>query len=258
MFRFALKPLEEVQAWGEPPNLSLSWFALTDGYCFVEMGDHKVLWYSDTGCRELSWDLEAAPEGFELAVSYWVSRLFEDIAELYPAILEPVPNDIAAILDTADSHQRWNDFVATWDGDGDNEADLLWIDQRTLDTGYLRAGPRPTFWRVGDTIRMRCDNRGNVLDGVAIWSSELVEHEVAVSELVEHVRRFGSALLAQMDKRTRRVEAGWCPQGVRLDAGDLRRDHESRVKEWQTAITRAAPPTNWGAVRHALKRRSHV
>ncbi len=253
MFRFALKPLEAIEPWGEAPKLSLSWFALTDGYYFIEVGDHKVLWYSEGGCRAQGWDFPPTPVGFELAASYQVSRLFEDIAELYSAILEPVPEDIAAILDTADSHQEWNVLIANWDWKDDTEAGLLWADQRTLDTGYLRAGPRPTFWRVGDTIRFRCDNRRKLLDGARIWSSELVEHELPVREFVEHVRLFGSSLLSQMDERTGRVEAGWCREGVRLDAAELRRDHESRVEQWRAATSRPCVPTDWNVVRRVLK-----
>jgi hypothetical protein len=79
-----------------------------------------------------------------------------------------------------------------------------------------------------------------------------VEQELPVSEFVAHVKRFGSSLLSQMEERTRQVEDGWSPSKARLDAADLRRDHEYRVEEWHAATSRMAEPTDWNIVRRLL------
>lgn len=254
VFRFALKPIDKVQPWGTEGDLRLHWYGLTDGYYFIEVGEHRILWYSEAACQEQGWDFSATPAGFEFAADYQVVRLLEDIAEILPAILEPVPDDIASILATADSQRAWTELVETWDWQDDTEAALLWLNDRTLDTGYLRAGPRPTFWRVGDTIKLRCDNRNTLLDGVNIWSSTLVEYELPAAEFAAAVEIFAAALLLQMDERTKRVESGWAPKGVRVDSVDLRREHKSRIEQFRAAFSQTRPPTDWAMVRRARNR----
>jgi hypothetical protein len=41
-FRFELRPLDEVEPWGDDPP-SLSWFGLTDGWYWIEAGGHELL-----------------------------------------------------------------------------------------------------------------------------------------------------------------------------------------------------------------------
>lgn len=249
MFEFTLRPMDEIAPWGRPGDLSLSWFALTDGYYHLDVGGQKIWRYSEEGCRAQGWSFPPSPPGFELSVAYQVARPFEDLIEILPSVLEPVPADIARHLETAEAHRSWNDFVSDWDWHDDTEGGLLWVCDRTLDSGYLRAGPDITFWRVDDVIRIRCDNRDKLLDGVAIWSSALVELELPLGVFLDAVRAFGNDLIAQMDERTTAVERGWSRDGVRLKAADLRRDHEERATWLEAAVARRRPPTDWPMVR---------
>ncbi len=41
-FRFALRPLDEVSAWGADRPV-LHWFALTEGRCSLEVDGHRLL-----------------------------------------------------------------------------------------------------------------------------------------------------------------------------------------------------------------------
>lgn len=191
--------MDEIEAWGTPDSPRLHWFGLTAGYYFLEVGDQKIFWYSEAACRQQGWAFPPTPAGFELAVSYQVCRLFEDIGAILPSVMEPVPEDIASLVDTAESQRDWQEFVERWDWEDDTEAGLLWLSHRTLDTGYLRAGPSPVCWRVGDTIKLRCDDRSTLLDGVKIWSNKVVEFTQPVDAFVADVQRFGDALLMQMD-----------------------------------------------------------
>lgn len=252
MFRFALKPLNEVQLWGEPGDQSLHWYALTDGYYFIEAGTERILWYSETACRAQGWEFPPTPHGFEWAASYHLCRLFEDVAQVVPAVLEPVPDDVAQILDNAEDHRKYDDFVNNWDWQDDTEDGLLWVSQRTIDTAYLRAGPWVTFWRTGDTIRVRCDNRLNLLDGVQIWSAELVEHELPVDDFLASLHEFGDSLLQAMDKRVQEAEGGWSLPNVRLDATELRRDHTARIAQWKNTFS-CHQKTDWDVVRRSWR-----
>jgi hypothetical protein len=46
LFNFQLDPIDEIVPWGEPPDLHLSWYALTLGQCLVQVGSEELLRYS--------------------------------------------------------------------------------------------------------------------------------------------------------------------------------------------------------------------
>jgi len=47
LFNFSLRPLDQVQPWGSAPDLSLSWFSLTDGCYWIDAGGEELLRFSD-------------------------------------------------------------------------------------------------------------------------------------------------------------------------------------------------------------------
>lgn len=256
LIRFALRSLDEIEPWGEPDNLSLSWFALTDGYYLVTHGDSEIYRYSPTALSTLGWTPGPTPEGFENSVDYQVCRLFHDLAEIIPSVVEEVPSDVATLLDTTSTQKKWEQTVDDWDWESasDSAESLLWVDHRTLDSGYLQAGPDITFWRTGDAIRIRCDNRTRQVDGVQIWQSERMDAEVPLSEFLAEIRHFGDDLLAKMDERVKLVEAGWKREGVTLDPKDLRKQQVDNASLWSAALGSAPRTTDWSLVRAAMNR----
>lgn len=94
-FRFELRPLAEVAPWGGDQP-SLSWYSLTDGRYWIELGDVELLRY--------------VPEEGEVRpyVDYYVVRLWEDLLQLFPAAIEDVPMDLVDVLRTDASD--WSDL----------------------------------------------------------------------------------------------------------------------------------------------------
>jgi hypothetical protein len=106
VFEFALRQLNQIVPWGEPPNLTLHWFGLTDGSYFVDLGDTHLLEYS-------------AALDVPVHVEYQVARLHEDLLEMLPDVLAPVPasvlrgftnGSLAATL--ADLRRTWSESQA--------------------------------------------------------------------------------------------------------------------------------------------------
>jgi hypothetical protein len=93
-FRFELRPVDKITPWGGQDRM-LHWFGLTDGWYWIELDGHELLRYSDTTLRR--W----RGEGYDAArpyVDYQVVRLWEDVIQLAPAVLEPVPADLARFV----------------------------------------------------------------------------------------------------------------------------------------------------------------
>jgi hypothetical protein len=96
-FAFELRPLAAIRPWtdarGEDPHLS--WFGLTDGWCWIETGQEQLFRYDDATLS--TW----RAEGFEAGrpyVDYQVVRLWEDALAVLPHVLEPVPDVLRSFV----------------------------------------------------------------------------------------------------------------------------------------------------------------
>ncbi len=107
-FRFQLRPLSEITGWGTDGR-DLHWFALTDGWYWIEIEGVELLRYDDVTLSRLC-------VGGLPYVDYYVVRLWEDLICQLPEMLEPVPPDL-------------RDFIAgdssTWAERDENEEDFV-------------------------------------------------------------------------------------------------------------------------------------
>jgi hypothetical protein len=102
-FRFELRPVDEIMPWGDQDR-TLHWFGLTDGWYWIELDGQELLCYSGDMLRR--W----RGEGHEAArpyIDYQVARLWEDLIQIAPAVLEPVPADLVRFV--ASHPARWTE-----------------------------------------------------------------------------------------------------------------------------------------------------
>jgi hypothetical protein len=83
LFEFILRPLNKVAPWGNAPDLSLSWFGLTDGDYRINVGSEHLFAYSEGIKRHFS---TKDPNFRGDYVNYHVVRLWEDICEILPDV----------------------------------------------------------------------------------------------------------------------------------------------------------------------------
>ena len=89
LFNFQLRSLEQVLPWQSQGQSYLHWFGLTDGWYWLHLGEVEHFRYTDAIMavwRETTDDVAVLPY-----VDYQVVRLWEDIQEILPHILEPIP-----------------------------------------------------------------------------------------------------------------------------------------------------------------------
>ena len=257
MFHFTLDPIDEVAPWGEPPDLNLHWFGLTLGTYFIQAGEEQLLRYSDEclACFAAKCSAWAKPS----FVDYQVARLYEDLFEIVPYILEPIPQELSEL---ARSKRRW-----TWMKGCDQwleskpETDptawetyfeaVNWISQRSLDTGYLSPSARIWFWRLGDTITVEWDNQEKLFDGVPAWAAQQGSYSLSVDQFVAELEAFRRSFLDAMRMRVDQVRRFWSRPDVRIDVQQVMADQEHH--ESPASMERLdSPPTNWSAVTSAL------
>ena len=104
LFQFELRPLDQVEPWGGSADPNLHWLGLTDGEYWIQAGNHRLFEYSDAAL--------ARSRGSRCC-EYQVVRLYEDVIDLAPNALEPVPQELQRYIALDDS-RSWNHYWSRW------------------------------------------------------------------------------------------------------------------------------------------------
>ncbi|MFE3018304.1 DUF5984 family protein [Streptomyces sp. NPDC059256] len=221
-FRFELRPLADVRPWGgEKP--SLHWFGLTDGWYWIEVGGHQLLRYSDRTLHR--WAAKFGAERAFPYADYYVARLWEDVLEMVPTVLEPIPDDLVSFV------TRDRDDWPRGDRTPQAETAEQWHAERSIYLGPLRNPPHIRWWRTitedGDLVTVDWMHRP---DAEIEFSCPLMGRvEVPTSVFVDAVTAFDRALLAAMDQRIHALETTGPPAGVTVDLDALRQEQQERA-----------------------------
>jgi Family of unknown function (DUF5984) len=236
-FRFRLRPITEVSPWG--PDRRLHWSGLTDGWYWIEIDGLELLRYAPQTGRTWIGDGPAAPTSY---VDYYVVRLWEDVLDLLPAVLEPVPDDLAELMSSDPGNWVSLDEAHT-------EAAADWHGSHALDMSYLRCPPSIRWWR------RIVDSHDHT---IVAWQHESGEIEftaprnghatMPTSEFVGAVEELDRELLAAMEERIAELEGSGPTPGVHIDMQQLRAGHQYRATWLQRRRTQA-PATDWTEVR---------
>lgn len=247
---FRLLPIAKMQPWGEAGDLTLHWFGLTDGCYWIEVGEDRLFEYSE----------HAQAAGSGRYCGYQVVRLYEDLMNMLPDILEPVPGSLIPYLSGSTAlHWRANfdawcdrsdaldkerfyqlvDDAATWSGD------------RRLDSGYLSPSANISIWSDAESVHFEWDNRDRVFDGKCAWSALQGSYPMPRAEFIDEIRSFHDRLMDQMSERVQEVLAGALPSGIHIDMPALVREHEQRTRTLEQALLRESR-TDWRRVEAAI------
>lgn len=249
-FCFDLDAVEDIEPWGENEDRTLHWFGLTSGRYWISTPLGEALRYTDE--RVKLWNL------FSPYVDYQIARFFEDLQLVLPAVFEPVPPDIAALV----SDDEWFARAKKWiDGaeNGEERRELCyaamdWYQNRTLDTMYLVNGPLFHFWRTGEDISVRWEPSGKSPEGV--WSTPEGQFTVGVEQFRSSAYAFFSDVLEAMQERVDAIQTGgWHRADCKLDIPLLLKEQQQRTA-WVENLKERRSETNWQKVRSLIERLS--
>jgi len=243
LFNFTLAPLAEVMPWGEPGALSLHWFGLTQGQYWIAAGQDLLLEYSAE---------EVARSGLPRFCDYYVVRLHEDLLDMLPSILEPVPEDLAPWLQRAE-----RDALYAWEPQAEEAWDtrdlaLSWISGRTLDLRYLSAAADIRLWSYLTSVYIAWDNRGFLNGEAPAWSAQAGSIALQRSMFEAQLRSFHARLMQELAERVEAVVGGALDSAIAIDLHQLAREQEQRGGALEAALARSSPSTNWTQVRKAM------
>lgn len=267
-FNFRLRELSAVVPWhdADGSHAHLGWFGLTDGWYWIEAGleseSVELFRYSeplvDRWMREYArkpW-LEALPY-----VDYQVSRLWEDVLDVLPDALDPVPPRLARTLGPDGPWTRWERAAsraadrapAKWEAWELLEVAARWWWARRLDAAYLQAGPQIWFWSDGIDVHLQWDNRERFLDGRPAWEAILGQSAVPAADFVAEVRAFDTHFIARMRDRITLAQTNWTRPDVALEPSlDQEQLARSRRFSQRLETITQREPTRWDAVFRAI------
>lgn len=249
LFNFDLVPLDQVTPWGEPDAASLHWWGLTDGWYWLQVGEHRLFEYSGP---------DPMPHRSRFC-DYYVARLYEDVTSILPEVLDPVPDDLRDLIALpASSVQptfltRCEDLLETPDLDETIRDHLFtiveWIQLRYLDTGHLCPSTSIGIWSDQTSVHVQWDNRRKLLNGKEAWSARYGTLTFAKDHFLKEVSSFHERLMASMEDRVRRVLDGALGNSVKIDLPELQREQD--VRSQPIKLKYELPETNWTRIRQA-------
>lgn len=243
LFEFELKPVEEIQPWGEEPTLTLSWFALTDGVFRMNVGDSTLFRYSKEILRywETSDFLDA-----DYQIASFARDMLNTVAAAkveLPDFLQPLASNWERLCDV-ENHAREHEAYY--------EA-FRWLGHRTPWTSYLVQHPVISFVRQGDNILIGWDNRDRVIEGIPVWESTFGSFVMPLDRFLQECRQFSNKLLADMHTRIKRIEIGEAKAQIPLNSDELLTQHKAWQKEFDEYFaTQGATEDSWLETQKAL------
>ncbi|MBC8138191.1 MAG: hypothetical protein H8F28_20110 [Fibrella sp.] len=260
-FHFRLMPAEEIPPWGtEQGQPTLSWFGLTRGYFWIEVGGQELFRYTDAVLDH--WQ-RLYPRSLRASLpyeEYQVARYWEDLLDMLPAILDPLPDDFAKRLVDASRWRSWEEGALRWAKEcGDESLDIYstgleWWSQRRWQAWHLAHPPRLWLWRVKDMIHIRWDNRDITVDGMLVWEAQQGEYTLSVAEFLAAVESFHARFLSKMELRVNAVRTAWSRPKVKIDFDALILEQAARPGwlEYTVRPTTVQRALSWEQVREAI------
>jgi hypothetical protein len=241
LIEFLLRPIDEIEPWGTPPKLNLHWFGLSDGSYHIDLGDVRLLEYDE-------------PPGLPRHVEYQLARLHQDLIEMAPFVLAPLPDKMVSLLPDA-SVASACDILGRRFSNGDHDAvgeALEPFQARKLDSLYLSPGFGVWLWSHGEQVVIEWDNRSCLIDGQPAWTATVGKRELHREDFLEELRSFDRRLMTAMDDRIRAITDSWRRSDIRLDLPQIRADHAERSTWLAKALDRPTPSCDWAAVAREL------
>lgn len=258
LVNFRLRPLEKVQPWGKPPDLNLSQFGFTEGFYRLQVGSEFLLNYSDEFVDH--WAKQSSNAYGGSFVDYYVVRLWEDILDMLPDVLEPLSTELSNFFGKDETAWfEWESNAVDW---VDNQPDedkaietfelaVSWQRARRLDAAYLQNAPKIWIWSTDRNVIISWDNTEAVLEGVQVWSAGQGHYYVERGEFLDEVRAFHDKLMIEMAERVESVCDRWCRSEIYVDTQHLRYEQHDRETWLNHALTRSSS-VSWNDVLSAI------
>lgn len=241
LFDFILKPLQDIEPWGSPDDPNLHWFGLTDGWYSIAVGSHRLFEYTPDLLNRWrpTWPDVGQPVPWP---DYQVVRLYEDIFDIAPAVIRPLPDELWKFVRDLDYINEWEKLrskaMLAIPDDGEEhekcwqeyELATSWWSNHFLWSGHLSGGPSIWFARHQNQVSISWDNTECTIDNLKTWTADRGKLVMAVSDFKSELRSLHDRLMTQMAERIAILQKDNPLSGVRIDMDALLFEHSQRER----------------------------
>lgn len=241
---FSLQALEKIEPFGANSGSHLSWFGLTDGVLWIEIGDRSIYTYS-----------KQAQQYFDSKTAYneyYISRFLEDFFAIFPMVAQSIPYELYKEIenfkrDTEDwltHHESLpeQEFCRFYDEEYLPLTQWYW--NRGFDSGHLVAGPWIGCFRHQDKVKILWEGDWIEQAGISVWEYPNATVELNYRDFVEGVELFFCQFFEAMTQQvTQAIEKEWLE--ISLDKAYLQQEHLQRKEMFgkQVAQLKTEQPT---------------
>ena len=260
MINFKLRELENIIPWGQEPELSLHWFALTDGDLWLKFGNEIIYEYSLEVMNY--WGDKPTPYN-----DYQLSRFIEDFTWIFDKIRETIPKELYDLTEDLKKFQsdakKWLEIFDTDEVENNDvyfdeyEKLISWTCERSFNSIHLIGGPNLSFFRRNDKVRIVWETEHTLENGINLWTAKDGSFEMDYSDFVTKIKIFGQSFFAEMDKQIElTVSKEW--GHIKIDKQRLVEEHKERKEEFYSKLLLLdkAPTdkTNWKEIEQIFNR----
>lgn len=260
MINFKLIEIDKILPWGQEPELSLHWFALTEGDLWLTFGNETIYEYTKEAIDY--WGNKHTPYN-----DYQLSRFIEDFTALFNKIREPIPE---YFYNLTKNLKKFESDARKWLDLNDEEEDLdnvfysekydkliSWTYQRTIDSSHLIGGPNLSFFRSNKKVRIVWDTEHFLENGIRLWTAKSGSFEMDYSDFIDKIKTFGQSFFSAMDKQVELAIANeW--GNIKIDKNRLVEEHKERKDEFFSTLLLldqgSTDKTNWTEVEQLFNR----
>jgi hypothetical protein len=262
LFEFKLKPLQDFKSYCEEHPLTLSWFWLTDGIYYMNVGEEQL--FRTTNEMLNHWKQEYPNTDVNQPfVDYMVVRLYEDLLDKLVDVIQPIPTTLQKYIATREEREHWSSAAwELWESTEDEaikdmcELATEWCGySRHLSTGHLICGPGITLWRIDNTIHIRWDNGDNEIDGIPYWTTTRGEYTLSADAFMQEVESFHQRLMNEMGQRVQLISTNNpLDPRINIDIQGLIKEHEQRKNTLAAEMSRKPSVDDWMTVIDATEK----
>ena len=244
----------------------LVWYFLTDGFFWLNIGDKTLFQFSDEVIK--IWEKSGYPLPTKLSekcMSYPVVRLWEDMIDIFPTIIEPVPTEFHKLfmqpLDTiADYAEKWEKYSRLQEQKIKYKKHGLpfnkpfFFDNHMLNTWYMSDSPTLYFWCYKDDMWFSWDftDHYEIDEGtqqqVDVWTARKGIHHLPLNTFMQDFESFNDRVISEMGIRIDAILNSSDLQKLYPDNYDfdfLRQDHEKRKLTLEREFHNHSSPFDW-------------
>jgi hypothetical protein len=248
LLEFNLADVESIMPWGEPGNLTLSWFALTLGTFHMNVGDQVLFQYSK--------EMLSYWGSNQQDVDYQIASIARDIFSCISSGTSQVPPFIERLASNSELLTQLYNFVPPNESSIDEDITYnawRWLGERSPWTSYFVASPNFQFVRIGDDIHILWDNRDRQINEISAWSTQYGVFVLPLERFLSECQSFADLLLQKMNDRIQKIESGFLKPQIEVSIKDLRLQHENWRSEFASYLKPYSPDIPWDEAEKSIR-----